>query len=337
MVDKFLIMNFGLIKNLLPLLCHLNALIMPIDIKALRDSQAELASRGGDGLFLYQKDITDATDIRLLPPLPNLKGKYFMELITFWINKEKYISPASFGLACPIMEEIEEAKSSRDKELKALLEDRDCFQKKFEYLMPVLLLEVKLKGEKVTAVTVKGRKILSCGTKLVKAINAVVISRAANANEKEDGVMDMEKGMNIVLGKTGKGLDTDYTAQLDVEWEMEEKWYKDIPDVIKWAEDSLFPADYLRGVIRNYLYGDEMPEKPVMKKREGEEKKSDKKDETVKKRGAGKGVKEDETEPETKRRGASPEKKVENKADGLSEKEKEARRKKLLHDLEALD
>lgn len=237
---------------------------MALDYSALNDAQEEMTSRtSGDGLFVYGKDINKTMDVRVLPPRANLKGRYFLELITYWINGVKYISPATFGLPCPITREVDAAKESKDKELKSLLEDRDNFQKKYEYLIPILVLDVKLNDRnEVIDVKVKDNKakVLSCGTQLNKRINKVACSRKY-MNGTEDGFTDRVEGYNLILSKVGEKLNTEYDAEGDVQWEMDEKYYNDYPDVYEMSEKSMEEDDYLEGVIRNYLYGEPMPVK----------------------------------------------------------------------------
>lgn len=238
---------------------------MGLNLNALKQVQENLNKRGsGDGLVVYQSALKEETDVRLLPPLPHMNGMYFIEVIKYWINGKPYVSPATFDKNCPIAEEVDEALASKDKDLKALLEDPDQFKKSSEFLMPALFLDVEWnEGEgKASAVTVideKG-KILSTGPMLMKAINRVVTSRNFQ-NGTPDGIMDRKKGFNMILTKTGKKLDTQYDAQgWNYAMPMPEDFYGDkIPDVVAFAEKQLKSDEYLRGVIRNYLYGEPMP------------------------------------------------------------------------------
>lgn len=234
-----------------------------LNIAALKGVQEDLNKRtSGGGNFLYAKDIQEETDFRLLPPPPHMNGLYFLEVITFWINGQKYISPKTFGLPCVMTEIVEEIEqlAKKDKGLSQLLES-DKFSKKSEFWIAGLLLECKFEGNEATEVNVVDdkAKILSAGTMLLKAINRVVTSRNYQ-NGTPDGIADREKGFNIVLSKTGKKLDTVYDAQ---GWlyptEMDEKYYKDIPDVVAIAKKDCYDDTYLEAVINNYFYGDAMP------------------------------------------------------------------------------
>ena len=103
-------------------------------------------------------------------------------------------------------------------------------------------------------------KVLSCGSQLMKAINRVVTARTFQ-NGTEDGIMDRVKGYNIVITKTGTGLDTEYGAMgWNAPLEMDEKYYteKAIPNVIELTEKKIKSDDHLRSVIRNYFYGEEI-------------------------------------------------------------------------------
>lgn len=310
-----------------------------LDFKALNEVQEELVNRsGGDGLFFYQKEIGKETDIRILPPYPNMHGKYFLEVVCHWINGKKYISPETFGRPCVMQQMIDEAKASGDKELKALLDDKDNFQKKYEYIMPILLLDLKFEGQEVVDVKVKdGRaKILSCGPMLMKRINKVVCGRQY-MNGTPEGITNREKGNNIILSKVGEKLNTDYDATGDVSWEMDEKYYKDYPNVVDLTEKAIYPDDYLEGVMKNYLYGDPMPPEPKMPEREST---TSKKAETSTGRGAAKvtstrGAKTDD-KPAARTRGKAVDKTEEGTKERETPKETGSRRN-LLKDLENLD
>ncbi len=235
-----------------------------LNLEALKDAQKDLTERtqssGKD--YFFAKSIGECTDVRLLPPLPTQNGIYFHEVIKFWINGKPYMSPLTFGRAgCPLDEELELAKdgAKTDASLKKLLEK---FQKKSEFHMPMLLLDIKEDASgNIAAITVidDAPKILSAGTMLIKAINKLVTSRQYQ-NATEDGLMDRVKGWNITLSKTGKGLDTEYAA---IGWtaqtEMAEKHYTAIPDVMEKAKKELKSDEFLRKIARNYLYGEDLP------------------------------------------------------------------------------
>ncbi len=284
---------------------------MALNLKALKDVQEDLNNRGNGDLYFFANEIKDETDVRLLPPLPHQNGIYFIEQVGYWINKKYYVSPATFDEDCPIDEEIEEAKALGDPDINELLNSQSI-QKKSRFLIPILMLDCKFdKDGECTSYKVVDRKgkILVAGPMLMKAINKVVISRNFQ-NGTEDGIMDRVKGHNLILNKTGKNLDTDYTA---IGWnyplEIEEAYYKpeSIPDIVKITEDDLKSNKFLRGIIRNFLYGEAMPKegdnakgKPATAPADDEDFKSVPKP----KRNAPEPEEEEEEAPKPKRRAA---------------------------------
>lgn len=245
---------------------------MGLNINALKKMQDDLNTRGSGDLFFYANKIGAETDVRLLPPLPQLNGVYCLEQIVWWINNKPYVSPATFDQVCPIDAIVTQAKrdAKNDKTLQSLLDDERNFSRKSRFIMPILLLDCKFdnSGQLLSFTVVDGKpKILVAGAMLTKAINKVVTSRNYQ-NGTEDGIMDRVKGFNMILGKTGKNLDTDYTAEgWTTPLEMDAQYYGEtIPDILKMTEDDIKPNDYLEGVINNYLYGDPMPPEPPKKK-----------------------------------------------------------------------
>ena len=236
---------------------------MALNLKALKDVQEDLNNRGSSNLYFYASEIDGETDVRLLPPLPHMNGIYFVEQVGYWINKKFYVSPETFDMDCPITEEIEDAKAQNDPDINELLNSQDL-AKKSRFLIPILKLACKFdKDGECTHVDVEDKKgkILVAGPMLMKAINKNVVSRNYQ-NGTEDGIMDRVKGFNIILDKTGKKLNTEYTALgWMYPWEMEEDYYKEanIPDIIKITEADIHSDDFLRAVIRNYIYGEPMP------------------------------------------------------------------------------
>jgi hypothetical protein len=242
---------------------------MALNLDALKGVQADLNSRGEGGIFLYMNKLNEEDDIRLLPPLPKLNGLYFVEQIVWWINEKPYVSPATFDGTCPIEAEVKAAEklAKSDKDLKALLDDDKQLKRKSRFLMPILQLKCSFNddNECTKFEIVDGKaKVLVAGPVLMKAINKVVTSRLFQ-NGTEDGLMDRVKGYNLLLGKTGKGLSTDYTAEgWKTPLEMDKKYYEEIPDVIDITKKEIKSDAFLRGIIRNYLYGEPLPkeEKP---------------------------------------------------------------------------
>jgi len=265
---------------------------MSVNINALKKLQESFEQ--GDGLYVFANNIKDELDIRLLPPLKNMNEIWFLEQVGYWIEGKYYISPETFGRDCPIAEEVEKAMAQEDEDLNELLNDKQNFAKKSRYLFPVLVLnaEFDAKGNPVK-VSVEGNKakVMVSGQMLIKAINQIWCSRQYQ-NGTDDGIADRIDGYNILLSKKGKKLNTEYSAIAWREpWEMPEKYYneKEIPDIVAMTRNEMKLNDYLRAVIRNYLYGEPMP-------KEGKDK-----DEDVPKR-KNKTVDDDDDVPRNNRR-----------------------------------
>ena len=251
-------------------------------LKELQKGLTERASGGGDKLFLQSNKIGEETNVRLLPPLPRMNGIYYVDQEGWWINGKYYLSNSTPMLKGKdvIQQEVDDAKALKDKDLDALIsakkDGKPLLKKEYRSLMPLLLLDVKYdEDDQVESVIVVDdkAKVLVAKPSLMREINRVVTSRPVQ-NKTEDGIMDREKGHNMILSRTGTGLDTTYNATHSFICEMPEDYYKDIPDVMKLTEDMAKSDTYLRGVIRNYLYGEEMPA--------DEKKEAEKKDEAPK-------------------------------------------------------
>lgn len=240
---------------------------MGLNISGLKNFQQNLEERSSGNSYFNQGKIGEETDIRILPPVASLNGMYFLERTVYWIKKKPYVSPATFGEPCPIEQELEKIKedAQNDPDLQALI-DSDLFQKRSDFLIPILLLNCDFAdgGNMPSSIKVVDEKpkILQCGPQLLKAINKVATSRNFQ-NGTEDGFTDREKGFGLILSKKGTGLKTEYSA---TGWpnpnEMDEKYYTDIPDVVAETRKNIHSDEYYIGVLNNYFYGDPMPEKP---------------------------------------------------------------------------
>lgn len=246
---------------------------MPLNVGKMRELQGQLKNSGGGSsdLFLYSSKLTEETDVRILPPTPQLEGAYFIKQINWWVNGKGYTSYESFGESCPITEEYLEAKNSGDPDLIALLQakknNRPVVKKEITYLVPILHLNCKWDAadnlESFDLFTGKAR-VLVAKPSLLSAINVIVTSRHFQ-NGTEDGITDRVQGHNLSLSKTGAGLDTVYDAQgWPTPMEMPEQYYMEdfVPDVVAILNKGRKSEAHLRSVIRNYLYGEPIVEEP---------------------------------------------------------------------------
>lgn len=262
-----------------------------LDIKKLRSLQKGINQKagGGDGIMLFSNKLPEELDVRLLPPPAIGNGVYYVEQEGWWIAGKFYLSNSTEHLGGGvdvIQEEIDQAKESKDPELKALVEKKKdnipMLKKEFRYLMPILTLKSEYDDdENLVSCNVIEAKVLVAKPTLLKAINGVVTSRPFQ-NGTKDGIADRVKGYNIIVGKTGKGLDTEYLAMgWNEQMELDEKWYeaKSVPNVFEMTSKAGKSDAFLRSAIRNYLYGeplladdaapaeDDAPAKPAGKKR----------------------------------------------------------------------
>lgn len=241
-----------------------------MDLNALRKIQEESETQA-DGDFLFTKEITkEGIDVRIMPPSPRMAGVPFVKVTRYWINQKPYISADTFGKDCVIQEEINEAKADGDPELLDLVEDKKLLDKKYEYWWAVLHLDAwKENGDKRVKPVVIGDKIkiLPCGPMIKEALIKIILSKQAQNGTKE-GLADRVKGWNVILSKSGTGKNTEYAAEKwDTPQVMPEKFYDNPICVVTMIEGLIKSDDYLRGVIRNYLYGEDMPSEEDEKKK----------------------------------------------------------------------
>lgn len=236
---------------------------MALNLSALKNRQKAFEEKGSGNVVQASK-LGEEFDFRVIPPIyPEQDGIYFLERKIWWIDGKPYTSPATFGEDDVIEEEIIEATemAKRDKTLSRLLNDERKLKSQTEYWVPVLLLDTEFDGKgKPKKVTVKEDKvkILAMGGMLMKAVNKIAVGRQYQ-NGTDDGFADRVEGYNILATKSGTGLSTEYAAEgWRDPWEMDEKYYteKAVPNIIEQTRKQIKSDDYLRSVIRNYLYGE---------------------------------------------------------------------------------
>mgnify|MGYP006921285326 CR=1 FL=1 len=239
---------------------------MAIDITKLNKMKKELDDKTS-GNLVYASKIKEQMDIRILPPHPEMDGIPYFERICWSVGDKTFTSAETFGLPCVIEEEVsmatalvEKFKSSKLKEEKAaaaelakLLNSWKSCKKKSEYLIPILVVH---DGE--DEITVSAPKIFSCGVSVVQKLTEIFTNKKY-MNGTMDGVADRVKGRNFTITKKGVDKETEYGATpWPNEMEMPEQYYKDavIPNPVDFVRKGLKGDEYLRSVIRNYLYGD---------------------------------------------------------------------------------
>jgi hypothetical protein len=230
----------------------------------------------GNALFLRSKDLTEETEVRVLPPTDSLNGLFYMERNGWWLNGKFYLTNDTFGGDDVFEEEIDAARAEGDEELDALINAKKAVQNgsylapvlRKDYTYPIAILHLNCnwsddEGLDSFDVIDEMCKIHYCKPTLFNAINAVVCSRQFQV-KADDGFTDREEGLNITLSKTGSGRETEYGA---TGWreaiEMDARFYeggKDAIDLYAIVSKERKSDEYLRSVIRNYLYGEDLLE-----------------------------------------------------------------------------
>ena len=241
-----------------------------IDYDKLNRMRKELEEKSS-GSIMYASKIKDALEIRLLPPSANMDGVPFFEVTKWNVGDKIVTSPKTFGYTCPIDEEVTVATAwvkananSHDpatkqyaKDLSKLLNNWEACKEKSEYLVPVIILSNV--GDEYTA---SNPKLLSCGATVVKDITAIMADRKY-MNGTPDGITDRVKGRNFTITKTGEKKDTRYKATpWPSEMPMPAELYAEgkFVDPVEFVKKGLKSEAYLRSLIRNYLYGEEVLE-----------------------------------------------------------------------------
>lgn len=251
-----------------------------IDPQKLKKFQEDLEDRTktNKGWINVQK-IKEPIDIRILDPHPNLNGLYFLEVIVWWINGKKIISPATFGEPDVIQEIIDEAlMNDQDGQIKKIIKAAGPhgpkLQRRTEYWIPVLKFNwdfdpntdeimgiTNSRGEydvKLIDKYIEDQrpKILSCTISLMKEINHEATIRG-NLN-----MFDREKGFNLLIQKIGEGKKTTYKASRTDSMPMPAKYYEinNIPDIVNMCKGGMYTDEYMENLICNYIYGDKLME-----------------------------------------------------------------------------
>lgn len=232
-----------------------------IDMSRVKNIESEI---GGDSILAYANKIQGEADGRILPPTEKMGGLYFAERKIWWINKKPYLSNATFGEDDVIQHEIDLAKASKDPDILDLISDADKLAMKPDYLIPWLELQCTFdsSGAATNVKVVGGKgKLLVVGSMLLKSINKQVTSRYTQPD-----ISDRKVGFNLLVSKTGAGMKTEYSAEAWRQpYEMPETYYASYPCPVEYLEGEKLNDNYLRGVIRNYIYGERMPDEATKK------------------------------------------------------------------------
>jgi len=242
-------------------------------MKRLEEEYAKKASFKKD--YVYQQGLKDGEsyEFRILDPLPNMNGRYFLDVVVWWINGKRIVSPETFGEPCPLQRIYDDAKNSNDKDLIRLLEAGDKSGKKIvrkiENHIPILLFQFNVdRNGDIIGITdkngnydvnlidkyiVDGKpKILVVSTSVLMQINAIATKR---------GGLDMftpDKGFNLNLSRQGKDRSTKYMVTRMDNMPVPEKYYQldVVPDIMNLVKKGMRTDEYIASIMYNYLFGD---------------------------------------------------------------------------------
>lgn len=219
-----------------------------------------------DKLVYNQKEIPNdgSVEFRFLPPWEGSKT-YFKGRTIFWMKSKPYMSLSSLGHPCPLMEEWEAAKKSNDPDIRALLDHKD-FNVQTDVLYPCLIMDVNYDNSgEPTSIKVNGNKarILSVSKGTSASLQKIICDPKQVRAGKGLSVMHRECGRNITVDKTKVTNFTQYTAKADpADMNLSDAafdaFYSDVPNVDRFLQDQAKDPVYLKSVIRNYLYGEEL-------------------------------------------------------------------------------
>lgn len=322
---------------------------MALNLEALKNADKNLSAGNND--YFNAKEIGEDTIIRILPPGPELNGLYYFEQSIYWIANKPYVSPSTFGDRCIIEEfladvdselQAQKKKGKVDKELQGLYDA--IVKPKKTFIFPMLHLNCGYDEDgAVESVEVIGGKykVMQCGPQLIGAINKQILAPKIMRKLKnvEDGVMDRVEGFNLSLSKTGSGLSTEYSAAVDEPCEIEEKYYKSIPNMIELSKKGCYTDEYLEGILNQYFYGDAAPSADLKKSRyQSEESEKQEEKPTRTSKTEKESVKEEVEEETPKRRTNTRSRFTEEKEKQSEEKPKESKSSgSIVDDLESLD
>lgn len=230
------------------------------------------------GIYFSRKAIpaNSSVDLRIMPPLRSLNGNFYLLATTVWMNNRPYLSPRTFGEACPILDFIDAAKKDGTNQDVLSLIGSDKFSVNEDVIMPILLLNVKYDGPEVSKVEVIDDevKIFDCTTKLAAELTGYVSSRHYQKGADHPlGIFDPKVGHIITVSKTVKENNTSYTSQIfPLPTELPEKYYEDVPDVVAKTREKLYSNAYLEGAVANFFFGDKMPDDSLKRRPASENK-----------------------------------------------------------------
>ena len=185
-----------------------------VNLDALEDIQQEIEEESGGTTFITQKDMPEEWDVRLIMPLSNMNGLFFLRVKIFWIDQVPYISPATFNELCPMMDEVTQALESGSKDLRKLIIKLDYNKESVEfkaimptqYHIPLFKMKTDGKGE-ITKIPEEKGYVLQCTRQLADSIMKLVKHRNYRGEDEEGNewfINDTKHGYNINVMRNKK-------------------------------------------------------------------------------------------------------------------------------------
>lgn len=229
---------------------------MPLDLNALKEHQEK---SGSGGFFVGRKNITESgLDIRICPPLDNMRGLYFVEVVHYWFGKTKVISHATLGEDCIIetliSDAIEYATNSGDTALLQMANHRDL-KRDVEFYIPFFPVTGSMEDPHF-----EEPKILQVPKSVVTGINELAMLKIYQ-NGTDNGVFDLTRGRNMLVTKTGKELQTRYKVYPhDKESPVPAQLGLKVPDTWKVVKKQILSEAHIERIVRNHFYGEPLGE-----------------------------------------------------------------------------
>lgn len=228
----------------------------------LKNKKKELASKGGGGYIMRQKE-EGTLRFRILPVGED--NDFALELTTFWLSQEagEIISPSTFGEACPAMEKYLKLKDSKDPEDIELAKNLVPRKK---YVIPVITYS-DLKGNDIDQEN--SNKLMQ----ITGGIYQEIIDLYLDEDEWGD-MTDPKNGYDLKQTRTGKGrLDTKYSISSCKNTPLPKAYSKTVIDLEEMARKYMDSYDTALEKLEKFLGSadsdddDEEEEKPRKKKK----------------------------------------------------------------------
>jgi hypothetical protein len=254
---------------------------MGLNMEALEKAQEDLKKRSSGSKNWIQAAKLDAPlDFRIMDPTGAMGGLYYQEVMVWWINGTRVISPKTMGSQEQdiIQLAIDEAKAAKVPDVLKLLNAKGDkgpkVQFRSEFWIPVLKFNWQTdKQGAIIGITDKAGafdpaliknfiddgewKILVVGISALKGINEIATKRGGAL------MTDPTKGFNLILSKSGTGKETKYSVVKDEVYPMPLELYvpEKLVDPYELAQSLMYTEDYMNSIIGKYLYNEDCPDK----------------------------------------------------------------------------